>query len=225
MKPRICVSLLPKTVAEAHTLIERAEKIGADFIELRLDHLDLAINLSELANLGNTPKIATILTTPKEGNFILSKLDQYKFLIKAATNDFDYVDIALDSPYLKETVEKLKSLNCKPIVSFHDFNGPLSIIDLEKILEKEISIGAEVCKIITTAKKIQDNLNILNFVSQNSAETNLVSFCMGKLGRVSRLLSPYYGSFFTFASIDKGYETAEGQISIQDMRAVYKLLE
>ena len=225
MKPRICVSLLPKTVAEAHNLIEKAEKIGPDFIELRLDHLDSAINLSELSNLGNTPKIATILSTSKEGNFALSKLDQHKFLIKAAKNDFEYVDIALNSPYLKETIKKLKSLNCKPIVSFHDFNGPLPLVDLQKILEKEISIGADVCKIVTTAKKIQDNLNILNFISKNSSENNLVSFCMGKLGRVSRLLSPYYGGFFTFASIDKGYETAEGQISIQEMRAVYKLLE
>ena len=106
MKPRICVSLLPKTVAEAHNLIEKAEKIGPDFIELRLDHLEPTINLSELSNLGNTPKIATIQSTLKEGSFALSKLNQHKFLIKAAKNDFEYVDIALDSPYLKETVKK-----------------------------------------------------------------------------------------------------------------------
>jgi 3-dehydroquinate dehydratase len=48
---------------------------------------------------------------------------------------------------------------------------------------------------------------------------------MGKLGRISRLLSPLYGSFFTFASLKQGYETANGQISIQEMKEVYKILE
>lgn len=225
MKPRICVSLLPKNFRETYSLIERAEKLKADFIELRLDHLEPKINLNELANLGNIPKIAAIMSPPRKGDFALSKLDQHKFLIKAAKSGFQYVDTALDSPYLKETIKKLKSLNCKSIVSFHDFNRPLPLIDLQKILKKEISTGAEVCKIVTTAKKIQDNLDLLNFISKKSSETNLVSFCMGKLGRVSRLLSPYYGSFFTFASLEQGYETAEGQISIHDMKQVYKLLE
>jgi 3-dehydroquinate dehydratase len=48
---------------------------------------------------------------------------------------------------------------------------------------------------------------------------------MGKLGRVSRLLSPLYGSYFTFASLKKGSETANGQFSLQEMKSTYKILE
>ena len=93
------------------------------------------------------------------------------------------------------------------------------------ILKKEISYGAEVCKIVTTAHQITDNLIILNFISQKSAKTQLVCFCMGELGRVSRLLSPLYGSYFTFASLKKGSETANGQFSLQEMKSTYKILE
>jgi 3-dehydroquinate dehydratase type I len=95
---------------------------------------------------------------------------------------------------------------------------------MEKIMEQEVADGACVCKIVTTAKKIEDNLKVLNFVSVMSSKTKLVCFCMGENGKVSRLLSPLFGAFFTFASLDKGSETASGQMSIQDIRASYSLL-
>ena len=47
---------------------------------------------------------------------------------------------------------------------------------------------------------------------------------MGEQGKVSRLLSPMFGAFFTFASLDQGNETAAGQMTIQEMRAAYDLL-
>jgi 3-dehydroquinate dehydratase type I len=92
------------------------------------------------------------------------------------------------------------------------------------ILKQEISCGAAVCKIVTTAKKIEDNLTVLDFISAMPSRVKLVCFCMGENGKVSRLLSPMFGAFFTFASLERGNETASGQISIQDMRIAYNLL-
>ena len=86
---------------------------------------------------------------------------------------------------------------------------------MEKILKQEIDSGANVCKIVTTAKKIEDNLAVLNFVSSMSSKAKLVCFCMGEHGKVSRLLSPMFGAFFTFASLELGSETAAGQMAIQ----------
>jgi 3-dehydroquinate dehydratase type I len=109
-------------------------------------------------------------------------------------------------------------------VSFHKFNGSLSLSELNNILEREISSGAEVCKIITTAKQMEDNLTTLNFTSTASSKTKLVCFCMGELGKISRLLSPMFGGFFTFASLERGSETAAGQMTIQEMKSAYALL-
>lgn len=64
----------------------------------------------------------------------------------------------------------------------------------------------------------------LNFVFTMSSKTKLVCFCMGELGRISRLLSPVFGAFFTFASLKPGSETANGQMTIQQMKAAYDLL-
>ena len=225
MKAKICVSILPKNHTEAFSLITKAETLDPDLIELRLDFLDPTINFDELTAYGNKPKIATIFSKDKETKPNITGVEQQKILLKAAKHGFNYVDVGLSSPNLKSFIEQIRALDCAPIVSFHDFAGSLPLLDLEKILDKEISSGADVCKIVTTANEIEDNIVLLDFVSKKSANTRLVCFCMGSLGKISRLLSPLYGSFFTFASLEKGSETAKGQLSIQEMKEIYKILE
>jgi 3-dehydroquinate dehydratase type I len=218
---RICVSILPKTVPEALRLIEKAEAAHADFIEIRLDHLEDCLEnnrgLADLAAHGKTPKIATDKASRTE-------MEYRQMLLSAANSGFEYVDVELSTPQLEDLVKELKALGAKPIVSFHKFDGALSISELNSVLEREISSGAEVCKIVATAKQMQDNLAILNFTSAASSKTKVVCFCMGELGKVSRLLSPLFGGFFTFASLERGSETASGQMTIQEMKAAYEVL-
>jgi 3-dehydroquinate dehydratase type I len=210
---------------EALSLIERAEKAQADLIEVRLDCLEASRNLSDLVKSTKIPLIATNKLLSEKGNFAGTETERQQTLFNAAKNDFEYVDVDLSSPKHKETIDKLKLLGAKPIVSYHKFDGALSISEMEKVLEQEIASGASVCKIITTAKQIEDNLTALNFVSTMSSKTKLVCFCMGELGKVSRILSPMFGAFFTFASLQQGNETAVGQMTIQEMKAAYDLLE
>jgi len=210
---------------EALSLIEKAEKAQADLIEVRLDFLEASRNLSDVVKSAKIPLIATNKLQSEKGNFAGTETERQQTLFNAAKNDFEYVDVDLSSPKHKETIDKLKLLGAKPIVSYHKFDGALSISEMEKVLEQEIASGASVCKIITTANQIEDNLTALNFVSTMSSKTKLVCFCMGELGKVSRLLSPMFGAFFTFASLQQGNETAVGQMTIQEMKAAYDLLE
>ncbi len=224
MTARICVSILPKNNLEALTLIAQAEKAKADFIEVRLDCLETSRNLSELVKKTRIPLIASNKLRSEKGNFSGTETERQQTLLNAAKNGFEYVDVDLSSPKHKETISQLKHLGAKPIVSYHKFDGALSISEMEKILEQEISSGAVVCKIVTTAKKIEDNLTTLNFVSSKPRSLKLVCFCMGENGKISRLLSPLFGAFFTFASLEQGSETAAGQMSNQEMRYAYDLL-
>jgi 3-dehydroquinate dehydratase type I len=218
---RICVSILPKTVPEALRLIEKAEAAHAAFIEVRLDRLKDCLEnhrgLADLAAHGKTPKIATDKTSRTE-------TEHRQMLLNAAKSGFEYVDAELFTPQLEDLTRELKALGAKPIVSFHKLDGSLGISELNNILKREISSGAEVCKIVTTAKQMEDNLTALNFVSTASRKTKVVCFCMGEIGKVSRLLSPLFGGFFTFASLERGSETASGQMTIQEMKATYELL-
>jgi len=222
--PRICVSILPKTNLEALKLIAKAENARADFVEVRLDCLETSRKLSDLSASTKIPLIATNKLQSEKGYFAGTETERQQTLLNAAKNGFQYVDVDLSNPKHKDTISQLKLLGAKPIVSFHKFDGALNASAMEKILDEEIASCAAVCKIIVTANKVEDNLPLLSFVSFASSKSKLVCFCMGEHGKISRLLSPVFGAFFTFASLENGSETAAGQMSITEMRSAYGLL-
>ena len=224
MTPKICVSILPETVTEALNLIEKIETHKADFIEVRLDCFKDHEKLAEITKQSKTPLIATNRSVNCQGKFVGSETQRQQILLNAAENGFEYVDIELTTSKLKGVVKKLHQINVKPIISFHDFDRTPNLTKLQEVLRKEVISGAEVCKIITTANRVEDNVITLNFVSKASRNAKIVCFSMGELGKPSRLLSPLFGAFFTIAAPEKGKETARGQLSLQEMRRLYQAL-
>jgi 3-dehydroquinate dehydratase type I len=222
--PRICISILPKNNLEVLNLIEKAEKAKADFIEVRLDCLETSRKLSDFSASTKTPLIATNKLQSEKGFFVGTESERQQTLLNAAKSGFEYVDVDLSSPKHIETISQLKQLGAKTILSYHKFDGALSVSAMENILDKEIASGASICKIVITAKEVEDNLPCLSFVSFASSKAKLICFCMGEHGKISRLLSPVFGAFFTFASLEQGDETAAGQMSINEMRTAYALL-
>jgi 3-dehydroquinate dehydratase type I len=222
--PRICISILPKNNIEALNLIEKAEKAQADLIEVRLDSLEITRKLSDLSASTKIPLIATNKLQSEKGFFVGTESELQQTLLNAAKSGFEYVDVDFSRPKHIETISQLKPLGTKTIVSYHKFDGALSVSAMENILDEEIASGASICKIVTTAIQVEDNLPALSFVSFASSKAKLVCFCMGEKGKISRLLSPMFGAFFTFASLETGNETAAGQMSINEMRTAYALL-
>jgi 3-dehydroquinate dehydratase-1 len=218
------VSILPKTADEALKLIDQAEEATTDLIEVRLDWLKSINGLADLASHGKTPKIATNRLTNCRGKFTGTETEQKQILLNAAKSGFEYVDIELSASNLREFTTEISEYGAKLIVSFHDFAHSLELAELNTVLEKEIACGADVCKIVTTARRIEDNLTLLNFTSVACKRANVVCFAMGDLGKVSRLLSPLFGCVFTFAALERGSETAPGQMTVQEMKNAYELL-
>ena len=218
------MSILPKNMQEALNLVKNAEEAKADLIEVRLDFLEPTANLKELTQNTKIPLIATRKLASEKGFFSGTEAERQQSLLNAAECGFEYVDVDLSTPSLQETIDKLKQFGVKPIVSYHKFDGALSRSAMDRVLEQEIAGGASVCKIVASARKMEDNLAALNFVASHSGKAKLVCFCMGEAGKVSRLLSPMFGAFFTFASLEQGDETASGQMTIGEMQAVYNLL-
>jgi 3-dehydroquinate dehydratase type I len=221
---KVCVSIPPKTIDEAVNLLEKAEAQHADFIEIRLDRLKKPERLEDIACSSSTPLIATNKSTKNHGNFSGSEDDRQRILLDAARNDFEYVDVDLYTSNMKELIDNLHEVGTNPIVSFHDFNHTPDLPQLNIVLKQEIAVGAGVCKIVTTARQIEDNLTILDFTSKASKDVKLVCFAMGELGKPSRLLSPLFGAFFTFASLNEKRKTAKGQLTIQKMGLAYEAL-
>lgn len=224
MIARICVSILPKNNVDALNLIEKAEKAQADLIEVRLDSFEVSRKLSDLSASTKIPLIATNKLQNEKGFFVGTEAERQRTLFDAAKNGFQYIDVDFSNSKRADLVTQIKALGAKPIMSYHKFDGILTVSNMEKILDEQIASGASICKIVLTANQIEDNLPVLSFVSFASTKAKLVCFCMGEYGKTSRLLSPAFGAFFTFASLEKGIETASGQMSISEMRTAYGLL-
>ncbi len=215
---------MPANADKTEQLIDSAERSGADFIEVRLDKFTELGHLAEVASHGKTPKIATLKLASESGKFTGTETQQREILLSAAKAGFAYVDVDLQGTNPKEFAEEVKSNGTKVIASFHNFTATPAIPELNRILDKEIALGSDVCKIVTTANCVEDNLTLLSFIAAASKKKSIVCFGIKEAGRVSRLLSPLFGGFFTFASLERGAQTAPGQMSIGEMKAAYRLL-
>jgi 3-dehydroquinate dehydratase type I len=216
--------LFAKNVLEALSLIEKTEKLKIGLIEIRLDEFEEIDRLSDIVNWTKTPLIATSRSLKEGGKFKGSEEERKEILLNAAKAGFKYIDVELSMPLLQETIKELRKYDVKIIISFHDFEKTPGIDKLKSILNQEVSYGADVCKIVTTAKKFEDNLTIFNFLNEESKRVKLVSFAMGEYGKISRVLSPFFGSYFTFASLEKGRETAPGQLTVYELKSIYETL-
>jgi len=226
MKPRICVPLAANDPSDILALIRIAEEAEADLIEIRLDYLTLDPSyaskiLEDFVEEASVPMIATNREYRQGGLKLQDENKRIQLLIQAAGAGFQYVDIELTTDEVKDTVEKIKSCGSKPIVSFHDFEKTPSFQKMESIVKSEMEVGAEVCKLVTTAHNIEDSVKCLMLVRKMSRLVKIVCFAMGGKGLLSRMLSPVFGGDFTFASISRAAETAPGQPSIEDLKSLY----
>jgi 3-dehydroquinate dehydratase/shikimate dehydrogenase len=75
-------------------------------------------------------------------------------------------------------------------------------------------------KLIYVANHITDCFEAFDLLHQTSAER--IIFCMGEGGLISRILAKKLGCFLTFASIDELNATAPGQLTIKDLKQLYR---
>jgi 3-dehydroquinate dehydratase type I len=225
LTPKICACVLPKTGDEAIRLTQRAESQGADFIEVRLDNLRPHDQLHDIASCSPLPKIATNRSRNHNGHFSGSETERVKSLLSAANAGFEYVDIELSTPRLGQIVDELIDSDTGSVLSHHDFKATPTTQQLRRILNKQVANRAELCKIVTTAKSREDNITILNFLHSVRRRARIISFAMGELGKPSRILSPMFGGFLTMASVEPAAETAPGQLTVRELKAVYRHLE
>src|SRR6266550_54334 len=71
-----------------------------------------------------------------------------------------------------------------------------------------------------SARTIRDNLEAFEILRHRAKPT--IALCMGEHGLISRVLAKKFGGFLTFASLSKDAETAPGQITIGDMKRLYR---
>jgi 3-dehydroquinate dehydratase/shikimate dehydrogenase len=104
------------------------------------------------------------------------------------------------------------------IISSHDFKGRPE--RLYNVLSELNANPSEIAKIVWMARSIRDNLEAFEILQTRQKPT--IALCMGEAGLISRVLAKKFGAFLTFASLRDESATAPGQVTIHDMKRLYR---
>lgn len=224
MKPRICVSLTAEDPHELCRQAQRAESLSADLVEVRLDRLSSYQGISKAVGAVEIPVVATNRPLSQKGSFAGSESQRLSLLVDAVEGGANYVDIESSTRHLDQVIETFQKASAKIILSHHDHSRTPKLSELKSTLAQLQRTKSEFYKIVTTARSPEDNLTIFNLLTANQRTKPLVSFAMGKPGIWSRIMAPFYGADFTYASLERGLETAPGQPSISELRRIYDMI-
>jgi 3-dehydroquinate dehydratase type I len=191
-----------------------------DFWEIRLDLI--GAGWYAVAKEIKKPWIACNRSPLEGGKGQTDESTRIKELLKGLEAGAAIVDIELSSPMLSAIVPLIKK-RAECLISYHNYVDTPGLSDLSEIVHKQKKAGADICKVVTTARGMEDNLTLLKLIKQNP-EVRIVCLAMGAEGRFSRILSPLAGAYFTFASLEAGKESAAGQIPAREMREIYELI-
>jgi len=142
-------------------------------------------------------------------------------LLQAIELGADMVDVEFRTKNLVNIVPLVKK-RVKCILSFHDLEKTPPLEEMRGVVKRQLKAGADICKVVTTAKEFEDNLAVLQLISE-FPENKMVAFAMGQTGQISRILGPLVGADFTYASIEKGKESAPGQMALRELINVYQI--
>jgi 3-dehydroquinate dehydratase/shikimate dehydrogenase len=211
----LCVPIFLDSIEQARRDMASAAEAGADLVELRIDRLVDIHQVRQLTAQTIIPCIVTCRPTWEGGESELEDEQRLELLAVAASSDsVAYVDIEL------KTIQRRRA-NLPPdklILSSHDFaTRPAKPHNL--LIEMD-AVPAAVNKIAWRARTVRDNLEAFELLRDRRRPT--IALCMGEAGIPSRVLAKKFGAFLTFASLHDGAESAPGQLSITDMKRLYR---
>lgn len=209
----ICVSLKEKNLEE---LIQILQKI--EFAEIRLD--SMTIDMASVRNVFS--QHPNLIATCRPGH--RSNVSRKTQLLTAIKAGAAYVDIEVESEndFKRALIQEAQRQECKIIVSYHNFERTPDRPELEQIITRCFDSGADIAKIACKVRTVKDNARILGILTDSRP---LVVLGMGQLGKITRIVGPYLGSQFTYASLSDGKETGEGQINMVQLTEILKKLE
>ena len=213
----LCVAIFVESIEQAAKDIAKAAEAGADLVELRIDTFTNADEVEILLKKASLPAIVTCRPSWEGGQSGMDDALRFTLLDETVGQLATYIDFELKA--LKNAGEwKPRGERPGLIVSSHDFGGRPD--RLYNLIDELNQSSGDINKIVWTARTIRDNLEAFEILQSRQKPT--IALCMGEAGLLSRVLAKKFGGFLTFASLESGGGTAPGQISIADMKRLYR---
>lgn len=219
--PIICTVVTGKKLNEFLINLKNVQT-HADCIEIRVDYI-LDFSKKMIATLKKQMTKPCIFTCRKkqEGGFFQgTETQRMEIVMEAIKQNFEYVDIELSSI---KNVQIPKKSKTKIICSYHNFLKTPSQETLESIINQMHTHRIDIIKIATFVHTNKDIKTLLHILINKNEDDKMIVIGMGEKGKITRVINPLLGSYLTFAS-NKNSQSAPGQINVQSMRQIYKLL-
>jgi 3-dehydroquinate dehydratase-1 len=170
------------------------------------------------------------------GNYIPRDAAEHEMLLKrmiSAKPSFVDVELVNDTSILDLALDTCRDASVGVILSIHDFSATPSLPEVDALCELLLKAVLQhppehdniVFKVVFTARKPVDNTMPLRVIKRMTPSGHeVVSFCMGAAGLLSRVAcvlpraAGAAASKFTFAAL--GQATAPGQIDLPTMVAL-----
>jgi len=120
VNPKVCVSISSTDTPELLGRAQRAERLSADLVEVRLDRLRSFHGLTKIARAVERPIIGTNRPLSEKGSFDRSEAERLKILMEAVEGGFQYVDLELTTAKLDRVIKTFRERGAKIILSHHD---------------------------------------------------------------------------------------------------------
>ena len=214
----ICTVIQNKTAAQIEEILQHVE-----MAEIRLDRCSLTDSETETCFESDVPLVATcrvsevMASDPSLSEIKAASLCEER-LCRALKAGARYVDVEVEAPkYMSKRVRSCAQENGTVFIkSFHDFSGTGSCEELKAVVEKCLHIGADIVKIVTTARTADEAERVLSLYDEFAPE-NLIAFSMGDAGRESRMQCLAKGAPYTYAALTEEDAAAPGQWSAAEM--------
>lgn len=236
MKTLACVAVTVDEAEQALRDAEAARDAGADLVEFRVDAWyerlvdeggEAIKPVLRLVREAELPCIVTCRPDWEGGSYIGAEEPRAE-LFEALLGEPErprYIDVEFDSfrrsPDLAERLRAARARSTTGIIiSIHDFQGrPANLT--RKLLDLRDLQLADVVKVAFRARSVRDNLELFEMLREAHGPT--IALGMGQFGTMSRVLSPKFGGFLTFASLRDEAATAPGQPTVSELLGTYRL--
>jgi 3-dehydroquinate dehydratase-1 len=214
-QPRICAAITTadlKAVRQVESLV--------DLFEVRIDLI--GDDWQKVIKGLSKPWIACNRSAHEGGQWQGNEARRVERLLQAVEMGATVVDIELKTKNLANIVKLIKrSAGC--LLSYHDLEKTPNFDTMRQLIQQQIEAGADICKVVTTARNFGDNLSVLQLIPA-FPDKRVVAFAMGTAGVASRIFCPLVGGDFTYASLAEGKESAPGQVTVEQMKNIYKMI-
>jgi 3-dehydroquinate dehydratase/shikimate dehydrogenase len=216
----LCVPIFVESVEQATRDAVLAAEAGAEIVELRIDRFPTPDGIAAIIKGSPLPCVATCRADWEGGESDLPDAERAALLSAAADAGASYVDWELEAAAgFRQGFEALgREAHPRLILSSHDFRGRPE--RLNNLVLQMNTAGERVNKIVWMARSIRDNLEAFELLQNRQKPT--IALCMGEAGLISRVLAKKFGAFLTFASLRDESATAPGQVTIHDMKRLYR---